>query len=192
MARLCPRWRHVWRHMRRDAAASLPSSESLPLMQSPTALIRASREHKSLAETLFCASTVSRAASRRVINKARWKRSCSPLPAVAPQHTALRAGRARHGQQPPGTSGFGSPRCLPSRFAFLRPQTQRGLGAVQAGKALQGGCAMPGPCAQRVLPPVQLRLIPALGRQGAGGWRWGGREEMREEFGSNNASLKCS
>lgn len=38
---------------------------------------------------------------------------------------------------------------------------------------------MPGPCAQQVLPSMGLRLIPALGWQGAGGWRWGGREGGR-------------
>lgn len=53
MARPFPRWRHTWLHTHRDAVTSLPSSVSLPLAQSPMALIRASREHKSLAKTLF-------------------------------------------------------------------------------------------------------------------------------------------
>lgn len=45
--------------MHRDGATSLPSSVSLPLAQSPVALITASREQRSLAGTLYCAFSVS-------------------------------------------------------------------------------------------------------------------------------------
>lgn len=175
MARPCPRWRHVWRHMHRDAVTSLPSSVSLPFAQNPTALIRASREHKSLAETLFCAFTASSAASRRVINTAQWKRSCSPLPAAAPWHTA------RH--EPVWVS--------PSPALPLC----RGQSAVRAGRAH----AMPGPCAQGGTYPRAALAHPCSGAGGGEGgreemqdWVWSQKRcRMQEGFGRKKASLKC-
>jgi len=165
VARPCPGWRHVQQHVPRDAVTSLPSPVSLTLTQSPTALITASREHKSPAETLFCASAVSSAASHRVINKAQWERSCSPLPAAAPWQSA-RTGHC-----------WGPHRLPPASPAA----DAAGLGAVPDGRALRGAAPCPG-AAPSVCSAPGASAQPCCGV--AGGWRWG---EAQEGFGSKTA-----
>lgn len=76
MARPCPTWRHVWQHMHRDVVTSLPSSVSLPLAQSPMALIRAP---KSLAGALFCVSTASTVQATGFFRRPRGRGAAAPV-----------------------------------------------------------------------------------------------------------------
>lgn len=127
------------------------------------------RAQKPGKNSFFCASTVSRAASGRVINKAQWKRSCSPLPAMAPQHTARRASRARCGQQPPGTSRVW---VSPSSALPVCPPVPADAAGARRGAGWQGSarglCRAWTPCPVGASPCV-ASAYPCFGVAGSGG-----------------------